>query len=404
MTRPAPPTTRPGSTPPGVSDPRGRPVPPAHIFFRESNRENVVGRNDAPAADRGGGEGPPPGRRTLQGDSPDTLRPEGGGAGARPEVSRSAKKGGRRFRQNTSVLPRAGAVFAGQSGAGGPGGGWGRRGATPRGPSVERRVGADAGAHCEMWCSKDCYDFERERAKLSVPVHAKTDAALVDRDAVLSKVYRNYYQGTKYDLSAGKAAGPFGTPVRYKPGPGEKAVAGACGSDGAPCESWERSIASFRSVNIHLTNLGDHVAPVSWFLPASSLGGVFVPVPVRDAKVPEALSDALNTKVDRTKAFWVFRELAQFAYPRWNLVKDKIAALQKDLEADGARALDANDHAAAVVQAWRGLHDDLLVQFSDGWNYDGVSANVVGYPADWLERVDFGSASETTHACKTTCP
>ena len=246
----------------------------------------------------------PPGRRTLQGDSPDTLRPEGGGAGARPEVSRSAKKGGRRFRQNTSVLPRAGAVFAGQSGAGGPGGGWGRRGATPRGPSVERRVGADAGAHCEMWCSKDCYDFERERAKFS-----------------------------------------------------------------AGCESWERSIASFRSVNIHLTNLGDHVAPVSWFLPASSLGGVFVPVPVRDAKVPEALSDALNTKVDRTKAFWVFRELAQFAYPRWNLVKDKIAALQKDLEADGARALDANDHAAAVVQAWRGLHDDLLVQFSDGWNY-----------------------------------
>ena len=250
----------------------------------------------------------------------------------------------------------------------------------------------------------DDYEVYVDAVGAVLPVHARTDAALVDRDAVLSKVYRNYYQGTKYDLSAGKAAGPFGTPVRYKPGPGEKAVAGACGSDGAPCESWERSIASFRSVNIHLTNLGDHVAPVSWFLPASSLGGVFVPVPVRDAKVPEALSDALNTKVDRTKAFWVFRELAQFAYPRWNLVKDKIAALQKDLEANGARALDANDHAAAVVQAWRGLHDDLLVQFSDGWNYDGVSANVVGYPADWLERVDFGSASETTHASKTTCP
>jgi len=48
----------------------------------------------------------------------------------------------------------------------------------------------------------------------------------------------------------------------------------------------------------------------------------------------------------------------------------------------------ANDHAAAVVQAWRGLHDDLLVQFSDGWNYDGVSANVVGYPADC--RVEIG--------------
>ena len=70
------------------------------------------------------------------------------------------------------------------------------------------------------------------------PTTGKTDRK-VSRDDILRRVYRNFYQGTLFDLSAGAAAGPFGTPYRHKPGPGEATVAGQCGPLG-PCSHWER--------------------------------------------------------------------------------------------------------------------------------------------------------------------
>lgn len=240
------------------------------------------------------------------------------------------------------------------------------------------------------------------------PVSARADAGGVSRADLFSRIYRNYYQGTEYDLGAGPAGGPFGTPVRIKPGPGEAAVAGACGSDGSPCEAWERSIASFRSTSIHLTNLGATRGPanVAWFLPAAALSGFFFPVVVADERVPAPLADVDNRRVDRTKSFWAFRELAQFAYPRWDLVKGEIYTLQADLEAAAADAVaaGARPSAAAGVAKWRDLYDALLVRDSDGWAYDTKAkvANRVGYPAAWLDEV--GYEKGTTYACKTTCP
>ncbi|KAH8067930.1 C69 peptidase-like protein [Aureococcus anophagefferens] len=225
-----------------------------------------------------------------------------------------------------------------------------------------------------------------------------TDAPGLTRGDLFDKIYRNYYKGTKYDLSAGAAAGPFGTPIRVKPGEGERAVAGSCGSDASPCETWERSIASFRSTNIHLTNLAPKASPVLWFLPYAAVAGVFLPVDVVFGPTPDALEGVDNRAPDRSKAFWAFRELAQFAYPRWRVVEPEIQALQKRLEGDVTVAADA------VIAAVRELYDSLLVRDSDGWDYDAAArvANRVGYPAAWLD--DIGYTKGTTYACKTTCP
>merc|ERR1711935_876679 len=52
------------------------------------------------------------------------------------------------------------------------------------------------------------------------PISAKPDKLVTAHD-VFSKVYRNYYQGTPFDLSAGAGAGAFMNPIRIMPGPNE---------------------------------------------------------------------------------------------------------------------------------------------------------------------------------------
>ena len=112
-----------------------------------------------------------------------------------------------------------------------------------------------------------------------------------------------------------------------------------------------------------------------------------------------------NRVLDRSKNFWAFRELAQFAYPRWNQVKADVVALQEKLEDDAAAALAAGEGPGTTgVDQWHALYAKLLIRDSDGWSYDaaGEVANRVGYPAEWLEEVGYDHG--TTYACKTTCP
>lgn len=261
------------------------------------------------------------------------------------------------------------------------------------------------------------YDSYLASIGSTYPVTAKPDR-LVRREDILHNVYRNYYAGTAYDLSVGLGAGPFSTPIRYKPGKGETEVAGTCGTgdDAGPCSHWERSIASFRSDTIYVSQYGGSVEALPttvWFLPGSALSGVFLPVRVDGSPAPKALANAFNTIVDRSKAMWAFRELIQFAYPRWHHVKDAIRKLAVELEAGGQEVADAggdlDTHATEVVRRWRALYESLLVQFSDGWRYATADtssspypeATPLGYPAQWLRAVSYNDGTE---ACKSTCP
>jgi len=261
----------------------------------------------------------------------------------------------------------------------------------------------------------------------SYPVSAKPDHLLTS-ETVLRKVYRDYYKGTPYDLSAGPDAGAFNTPYRAKPGAGEASLAGVCGTDAdgdSPCNRWERPIASFRSTLISLTQVMPAKPTVTWFLPGSALSGVFVPVIGHSKAVPSALGDVHNLVMDRSKAFWAFKELIQFAYPRWSLVETAIEEVGTQLEADGAamvrQLLDSSssevtiarrcaEHVDTVVARWQKLYGELFIRYKDGWDYgkqkDGsLAANRVGYPAWWLKEVNYNAAAGPSRpkACKTDC-
>ena len=205
----------------------------------------------------------------------------------------------------------------------------------------------------------------------------------VTRADLLSGFYREYYEGTPYDLSAGPAAGPFGTPIRKtpcphgssslqlgfaqaqatcaprpistctvhlmrqasSPSPASKtsaapaalpatcalatpaafpsarrsppicssqpcpasaavcivALPSGCVGMGrrlhasplqvSPCEQWERTVASFRTTLVMMSNIRPQLPSangrtVVWFLPGAALIGVFTPVFVSAVRSP----------------------------------------------------------------------------------------------------------------------
>ena len=84
----------------------------------------------------------------------------------------------------------------------------------------------------------------------SYPFAVRPDKKVGPRDIMV--ILRDYYEGTKFDLTKGLAAGPFGSPVRYD---GDRGLSGPNGDKGA----WERPISIFRALYSHVMQTRLHM-------------------------------------------------------------------------------------------------------------------------------------------------
>ena len=206
-------------------------------------------------------------------------------------------------------------------------------------------------------------------------------------------VHRDMYEGTRYDMTQGAAAGPFGNPDRYAAAKSTK-LAG----------SWERSIALYRTTASHVVQarawLPNAVGGVAWYGPHAALGTCYVPLPAGAAAVPDAYTVANPSKLSRASAYWAHKYVLNMARARYSDSMQVVAAVQQALEAAawekvrgdngtgllGAQYLAARSaaDAAAVLEAWWAPPDQLMEKFADGWLDDGAP---MGYPDFWLKRV-----------------
>merc|ERR1711907_573082 len=168
-----------------------------------------------------------------------------------------------------------------------------------------------------------------------------------------------------------------------------------------------------RTTCIHLVQrkAEQHLA---WFLPGAALSGAFAPVPIGTAKAPAALATAHNIRLDRSTAHWAFREMAQFMYPKWIHVRDIILGASSSMERQALEIIQDSEHtndlfshgSSHLVEQWQQLYSDLLLRFSDGWDYSltggypNYEATSLGYPAAWLHEVGYTSGPV---ACYDTC-
>mmetsp|Transcript_32418 Transcript_32418/g.75317 ORF Transcript_32418/g.75317 Transcript_32418/m.75317 type:complete len:597 (-) Transcript_32418:156-1946(-) len=225
------------------------------------------------------------------------------------------------------------------------------------------------------------------------PVTAKAPVPTVQPKDFFA-IHRDYYQGSKYDMTQGPAAGPWGDPDRWTTT--SKRVKG----------NWERSIGIFRTSSAHVVQArkvarGTGQGTVLWFGPHASAASCFVPLSATATAVPAPYMMGNPSKLDMQSAYWVHRYVFNIAKVKYSHAMADVRALQDKFETEGqelVKRLDTagrsveelnaaySEHAARVQQAFRGLPDAIIEKYADGWLADGAP---MGYPDSWLETVGY---------------
>jgi dipeptidase len=232
------------------------------------------------------------------------------------------------------------------------------------------------------------------------PVFIKPDMLLSEKD--LFRFHRYTYQETPFDMSAPGilAGGPFGSPDRWKAGPGERNVHG----------NWERPIGLYRTSDTYVvqSKQGALTGAVLWYGPSSALATVFTPFLVGLSDIPTSFRSGHQGKFSRESAFWAVCFAHNLANLKWSYMHQDVTkrqlelesssiALVQDMEEDFQRhknfdivEIAYKKNVKSIVASLWSLSDELMFKYADGFvNEPGKMSQMVGYPEWWLEAVGF---------------
>lgn len=256
-----------------------------------------------------------------------------------------------------------------------------------------------------------------QNLKNRMPLWIKPDAKLEVKD--IARMMRNYYQGTPMDMTKDIGAGPYGCTVRWRPM--EWKVDGVTYIN-------ERAISTqqtgFSFIAQSRSWLPDPVGGINWFGVDDTFYTVYSPMYCGITKVPEsfAVGNGDMMTFSDNAAFWVFNQVANFAYTRTRLINPDILKKQAELEEGFAKetvnidktaeALYKKSPAEAVkylteysvksgnntVKQWKALYGFLFTKFVDGnvkeavpvpknYKYHVPKLEQPGYGEEWYRTV-----------------
>ncbi len=243
--------------------------------------------------------------------------------------------------------------------------------------SIFNRVNASMGA----------YEDYAKGTDLSkrMPLWIKPDRKLDVHDVM--ELMRDYYGGTDLDMTKDVGAGPFGCPYRWRP---------MTWSIDSTEYLNERAISTqqtgFSFVAQARSWLPDHIGGILWFGVDDTYHTVYTPMYCSITSVPPAFREGNGSMMEWSDdaAFWIFNQVSNFSYTRFNVISPEVRARQAELEAGYIAQVPGVDAAAleltklgrdravayltawttgagqATFQAWKKLYRDLFVKFMDG--------------------------------------
>lgn len=228
---------------------------------------------------------------------------------------------------------------------------------------------------------RDAQGYATNRMPLWVKPNRKVDVLEV------MDFMRDHLEGTELDMSKDPGAGPYECPYRWRPMTFEV--------DGKKYVH-ERATATqqtgFTFVSQSRSWLPDAIGGILWFGVDDAASTVYFPMYTCSTKVPYAFAVGNGSMMEFTNkaAFWVFNQVTNFAYTRYNVIHPDIRKKQKALETQyltfvqmtdaGASGMLAQNPQATVefltefscntgnqlVDTWRDFYGYLFVRYMDG--------------------------------------
>ncbi len=245
-----------------------------------------------------------------------------------------------------------------------------------------------------------------------MPLFIKPNRKITTQD--MMDFMRDHLEGTELDMSKDAGAGAFGIPYRWRPLTWECEGQTYCNERATATQQTGFSfIAEMRS------EMPEEIGGILWFGVDDAASTVYTPMYSSMTRVPHTYAQgngAMMTFSDDA-AFWVFNQVTNFAYLRYNLIHPEIDSLQHKLEADFQRKVkntdayakslykkDKNkarefvtdfsvDNADALVYKWKDFYKYLFVKYMDGNvkkpNPGHLNPHLEqpGYSKDWYKHI-----------------
>ncbi len=220
-----------------------------------------------------------------------------------------------------------------------------------------------------------------------MPLWIKPDKKLDLMDVI--GLMRDHYEGTPMDMTKDIGAGPFACPYRWRPMTWElngkhyiHERATSTQQTGfsfvAQCRSW----------------LPDPVGGILWFGVDDTYSAIYCPMYCGITSVPECFKEGNGSMCEysETSAFWLFNQVTNFAYLRYNSMIKDVQKAQSELEYSfigAVKSMDENakakwndgkgeqavrsmlndfskNQADIMFKRWKKLSEYLLVKYIDG--------------------------------------
>jgi len=221
--------------------------------------------------------------------------------------------------------------------------------------------------------------------KNRMPLYVKPDKKLSVHDVM--ELMRDYYQGTKMDMTKDFGAGPYGCIVRWRP------------------LTWkvdsvtyfnERAVSTqqtgFTFVTQSRSWLPNPIGGINWFGVDDTYSDVYSPMYCGITKVPEsyAVGNGSMMEFSDNSAFWVFNQVSNLAYTRYSVIIKDIQPVQNELETkyinevqnidkeasemykkDPSKAIEIITNYSvntgnSTVKRWKQLYGFLFTKYVDG--------------------------------------
>jgi dipeptidase len=249
-------------------------------------------------------------------------------------------------------------------------------------------------------------DFQRGiKGAKRYPLWIKPDKKLSLKDVM--NIMRDHYEGTKFDMTKGIDAGPFGCPVRYR---------GLTWEVDEVQYSWERPISTqqtgFSFISQSRSWLPNPIGGVYWYGVDDTYTTCYVPLYCSINDLPEHFTKGDLQDFSWDSAWWVFNFVSNYANLRYSdMVKDikkvqsklegQFMSLQPIIEKTALELYNTNpelltsyltnysvSQGEEVVKQWIELGEFLLTKYNDGYVKDeNGRPRGLGYPVEWLKKV-----------------
>lgn len=218
-----------------------------------------------------------------------------------------------------------------------------------------------------------------------MPLWVKPDKKVSVND--MMNFMRDHLEGTELDMSQDIGAGPFKNPYRWRPLTFEVDGKNYCNERATATQQ-----TGFSFVTQSRSWLPNPIGGIFWFSVDDAASTVYVPMYCGIHKTPETFRKGNGSmmKWSDNSAFWIFNQVSNFAYSRYDAIHPEIHQLQQNLEQkyvaytpvidNAAKTLYEKDNnlgiefitdysvntADALVATWTNFYQYLFMKYKDG--------------------------------------